>query len=404
MIRPISLFLLLMIVLAGRKTADGMQLSELGLLICLCIVPLCAIVAMRFEKYTKVVPLYATFILLLSLYLAIENFGWKFFLEKQFGTNELLIGSLILLPTILWLLILWWISSPIANRLSWVSHRLRLDVLLLLIPVFLFFMVEEIATGLNFGEDVRSVVELGAFLLLLAFMPFLMTFILSAKQMENYSLRTAIMEVAARARIRNSKVYVWNTHNRIMNAFATGLILQPKLVVLTDKLITRLTPRELLAVTAHEYAHHKYLHTTFLVLTAFVSMRAMSIVFPLLGASNSNNSVQVVQLVLTILAIILVSRQFERQADAYSALEMSKNSDGEITEEGGSALADALGAIAFAQSIKPTVFDLLHGSIASRQQYLLGIIGSKYSAIAVNKRVFWLKLGLAIILVGTFFL
>ncbi|MBT5366313.1 MAG: hypothetical protein HOL14_07290, partial [Phycisphaerae bacterium] len=148
MIRPISLFLVLMLALAGRKTADEMQLSELGLLICLCIVPLCAIVAMRFEKYTKVVQLYATLILLLSLYLAIENFGWKVFLEKQFGTNELLIGSLVLLPTILWLLILWWISSPITNRLSWVSHRLRLDVLLLLIPVFLLFLVEEIATAL----------------------------------------------------------------------------------------------------------------------------------------------------------------------------------------------------------------------------------------------------------------
>ena len=404
MIRPISLFLVLMLALAGRKTADEMQLSELGLLICLCIVPLCAIVAMRFEKYTKVIQLYATLLLFLSLYLAIENFGWKVFLEKQFGTNELLIGSLVLLPTILWLLILWWISSPITNRLSWVSHRLRLDVLLLLIPVFLLFLVEEIATALHFGEDVRSVMELGALLLLLAYMPFVMTFILSAKQMENYSLRTAIMEVAARARIRNSKVFVWNTHNRIMNAFATGLILQPKLLVLTDKLIARLTPRELLAVTAHEYAHHKYWHTTFLVLTAFVSMRVMSIVFPLLGASNSGNLEQVAQLVLTLLAIILVSRQFERQADAYSALEMSKNFGGEITEDGGSALADALGAIAFSQGIKPNAFDLLHGSIASRQRYLFGIIGSKYSAIAVNKRVFWLKLGLAIILVGTFFL
>jgi Zn-dependent protease with chaperone function len=402
MIRPISLFLLLMLVLANREQVKDDGYDSIGIFFCLFVLPFMSILAVRCKRIIKISPLYATFIILLCLYFAINTFSWPQFLEKHFE-NMLFLNKLFwLLPTVIWLLVLWWVTSPVKNKLSWVSHRVRLDILLLMIPVYVLLAVTETAVALNVESDVIALVELVTMVLLVAWMPFFITVILSAKQMDNQELQHSIIEVATHSGIRHTKVFVWNTHQQIMNAFATGMAFQPKVLVMTDKLIARLTTKELLAVTAHEYAHHKYLHTTFLVITAIMTIMVLTIIFPMLGADNSSIVSQVAQLVLIILSIIIVLRQFERQADAYSAFEMSGSvKGGVITLEGESTLSNALGAIAFSQNRDPNAFDLVHRSISSRQRYLHGLVGTTHAELAINKRVIRIKISLIITLIIT---
>jgi Zn-dependent protease with chaperone function len=98
-----------------------------------------------------------------------------------------------------------------------------------------------------------------------------------------------------------------------------------------------------------------------------------------------------------VLAIILVSRIFEKQADAYAAVALSAASGSDsVTPEGASALASALGAIAQTQCINPSRKDLLHGSITSRQRDIQALVGCSFSGIPINKQVFFLKIGLVV--------
>jgi hypothetical protein len=122
----------------------------------------------------------------------------------------------------------------------------------------------------------------------------------------------------------------------------------------------------------------------------------------MLGVDNSSIFSHVAQLILVILTIIIVLRQFERQADAYSAFEMSGSvKGGVVTLEGQSALSNALGAIAFSQNIDPNAFDLVHRSITSRQRYLHGLVGTTHVGLAINNRVVGIKIGLIITLIIT---
>ncbi len=393
MIRPISLFLLIGIFAGNRESNATLQPSLFWLFLLLIIIPLVSLVLVQSLKKLKAMLLFATVAMLVSWLVAVYYFSWS--TSVQTFTQDLsFLGDLfVVLPPIFWLLILWFVTSPIPNRISWVSHRLRLDILLLLIPVFILLTVNNVVVLYGVSTDNVEIIELVAFLLLLAIAPFFITRILSAKPMKNYELSSSISEIGQNAGIRQSKILVWNTHNRIMNALAIGIIFQPKTIVLTDKLIENLTPQELRAVSAHEFGHHKYWHIPFLIITAVSVLIWSNKVFIYMWLDIGGGFVFILQLMLMVLGIIIVSRIFEKQADAYSAVAISKIAGSEcVTESGAISLATALGAIAQTQNIRLDRNDPLHGSISSRQQNLESLVGCDFSAIPINKKVFWIKI------------
>ena len=338
--------------------------------------------------------------MLLSWLVAVYFFSWPTLVHTITQNVLLAEDVLIVFPAIFWLVVLWFVTSPISNRLSWVSHRLRLDVFLLLIPAFFLLAASNIAVLCSVSEENVEIIELLACPILLALAPFFITKILSAKPMKNHELSSSIVNIGRMAGVRQSNILVWNTHNRIMNALAIGIIFQPKTLVLTDKLIANLTHQELRAVTAHEFGHHKYWHIPFLIITTVSVLIWSNKLLSFMGFDIGGGFVFVLQLVLMVSGIILLSRLFERQSDAYAAVAISKASGNDcVTEEGANSLASALSAIAQAQHVSPKRNDPFHGSIASRQRNLESLVGCTFSAIPINKKVLWIKLIICVSLV-----
>ncbi|MBC8201223.1 MAG: M48 family metalloprotease [Planctomycetes bacterium] len=393
MIRPISLFLLLLLIVGNREAAQNVQPNSYWLLFLLCVCPAVAVLIAIIASNTKTSQLLSTIVILISWCIAIYSFQWTSVVRNLTQDVVIVDEALILIPPIFWLCILWWCTSPITNRTSWVSYRLRLDILLLFVPVFFLLVISEVSSKYGTPKEYIELIELAALVALLGLAPFLIAKILPAKEIQNYELRSSIGEVGRRAGVHRSNVLVWNTHGRIMNALAIGIILQPKTIVLTDKLIANLTPTELLAVITHEFGHHKYWHIPFLILTAVTTLICSSRIFMFMGFDMSSEFIFMAELVVMTAAIVFVSKQFERQADAYTAIDMSKmeNSDC-ITTNAAQAMSQALGTIAESQHIALDRNDPLHGSIQKRQEYLHALVGYKLAEIPINTKVKWIKI------------
>jgi Zn-dependent protease with chaperone function len=396
MIRPISLFMLVMVTVATKGYMTGDSPNFIGLVICLLLLPLLSVVAAKCMRCTKITPLFATFAILFSWGASIFVFSWAFLVREYVGEYFILTEFCVLLPAFFWLGVLWFVASPIQNRIAWVSHRFRLDILLLFIPVALLVTISNSISLFGF-EKFDSGIQLVSFFILLSCAPFFVTRILSTKPMKNYQLQCSIIEVGYRSGLRKIRIFVWNTHNRIMNALAIGILFQPKTIVLTDKLIATLSTKELLSVTAHEFGHHKYWHIPCMILTAVTAMLWLDRVYRFMHIELGGAFAMVTQLAGVVLAIVLVSRQFEEQADAYAAVDNSREfGDGCITNEGAMIMASALGTLAQTQNIDMYKNDPLHGSIALRQQRLHALIGCSFSELPINKRVFYIKVFLGV--------
>ena len=66
MIRPISLFMLVMVTVATKGYMTGDSPNFIGLVICLLLLPLLSVVAAKCMRCTKITPLFATFAILFS--------------------------------------------------------------------------------------------------------------------------------------------------------------------------------------------------------------------------------------------------------------------------------------------------------------------------------------------------
>jgi Zn-dependent protease with chaperone function len=400
MIRPISFVLFIILISSNRDEQIVEAVNYLGLVLLLGLVPLVAVSSAWFFVREKKVTFIAACVLLLAWFLSIRYFSLavalQFTTEKHLFLNDVLI----LLPVLFWLSVLWFVTSPIPNRISWVSHRLRLDVLLLMIPLLILIGFSELGSSFGFKEDLVSLIELVGFIVILGFAPFFIGIILPAKPIGNYELNSEIVNIGRRASVQKTKVLVWNTHNRIMSALAIGLIFQPKTIIFTDKLLTNLTKQELFAVAGHEFGHHKYWHLPFLVITTITALVWSSRLFTFLSFDLDESSVLISQVLIVIFAIIVVSRQFEQQADAYSAVDISKSEGSDyVTKEGAAALSSALVSIASTQNYNMNKNDILHGSIVSRTTKLQNLVGCKINELPINKRVVFLKIVLIVLLV-----
>ena len=401
MLRPISLFLLMLLIFANRYNGDSDTLHGVWLCVCLFAIPCVAILVARTLKRSPYSTVVATNAILLSFGVAIVVFSWQTAVRTFIGMPILLDDVLLLLPALFWLLVLWWVTAPIDNKTSYVFHRLRLDVLLLGIPLFILIGVSETASFYNVSDDWMHLVDISALLILLGYAPQFIAWILPAKRMRQNELLEQLVAIGKKAKLHNVKFYVWNTHNRIMNALAFGMAFQSKTIVLTDKLIASLTLKELHAVVAHELAHHKYWHVPFFVVTGASVIIWSTKIFGIFDMESVNSIAFPLQMVCIVGAVVLVSRQFEEQADAYAAVDQStQGGSAVITEDGVRAMCSALTAIADVHSIPLDKNDPMHRSISARQKNLASIVGMECAQLPINKKVLWVKVTLLATLIG----
>ena len=146
-------------------------------------------------------------------------------------------------------------------------------------------------------------------------------------------LKNNIGQVLQRAKIKVSRVYLWHSNNRLVNAAVSGILPWMRYLLVTDGLIQRLNPDEIKAVVAHEAAHIRHRH----LLLAMVSLGLpFGFSFLLLHVQQDLQlSLSVAQQCLVVALVFaawvlfqrMLSRLMEHQADIEACLILGHQDD-----------------------------------------------------------------------------
>lgn len=240
---------------------------------------------------------------LLSLFLlfglALYVLGWGWAVQemcKVGATNWILPGAefVVLSPIVLSLILSWCFfydaerafhdtAHPLLNlrpywsRWGYVSFHLRQYLALVFVPVFLLVVMLGILRTWP-GVFDSGWLQLATPLLLvvmIAFLPWILRLVLGLRTLPRGELRDRLHTVARRLRFRCSDIMLWNTHNGVANALVVGIVPWLRYVVLSDRLLSELTPEEVEAVFGHEAGHVKHQHMPYYLTFFFLSMAVL---------------------------------------------------------------------------------------------------------------------------------
>jgi STE24 endopeptidase len=382
--------------------------------------------------------------------LGVTVFGWLDLVRSVTGDLVFVDEFVALLPALLGLSATWWIYYPVERRLrdallirrmdeglpvypllgrmSYVLLQVRLQLLLLLVPVLLIMLCREAATALvpRFTEMssvafVTEMATLGSAALVFVLSPLLARVLLDVRPMAAGELRDELLEVCRRHRVKMRELLVWNTNGSMINAAVMGLISPLRYVLITDALIETLWQEQVRAVMAHEIGHVKRHHMPWLIaclLASFIitlelldrSVRGLGV-----DAWATNQDMAdwmslgfgVTHLILGLLLFGWVCRRFERQADTFAVQHLSgmgtigkDETPPLVTEEAGRAMRGALESIAMMNTVDRHRRSWRHGSIAWRQNYLKSIVGRPVDRLPIDRLMRWIKVCTACVLLG----
>lgn len=241
-------------------------------------------------------------------------------------------------------------------------------------------------------------VEILGLLLVFALIPPLLVRIWDTVPLRSGGLLERLSAMARAHRVGVRAFLVWRTSGLMLNGAAIGLIRPLRYVVLTDALLDRLTPMEVEAVAAHEIGHIRHRHTPWLAGSVVgsvllfgtpVGWAAMLFQPGTLWGDVAFGGGIALTLVLTLAALGMVSRRFERQADAFAARHLSGDRRGggavEISAASALAMSTALSRVAEAHDIiidRPT---FRHGSIRRRMRSLSDAVGLRSDRLPADR-------------------
>lgn len=276
------------------------------------------------------------------------------------------------------------------------TQRLREDVLLILSPLLAIYGASEVVEwigrllpGWLWSPAIAAVAGLAAVVVVLTLSPLLLRRVLPTTPMTAGVLRDSLEGVWRGHGVRVSKVLVWLTDGGTANALVMGPLPRLRYVVFTDALLERLPSDELEAVAAHEVAHLRLGHQVWMLGAVLGAVGtagggaalAMSPVIErwpgLAGIAELASGGVTIAAAVAVLG--LVSRTFERQADAFAAKHLSGFRRGgaavPIDETAAATSARALASVARINGMNPERPTYRHGSINGRRRRLLAIAG-----------------------------
>ncbi len=364
--------------------------------------------------------------------------------------DPILIDELIvILPTLLGLMGVWWAYYPIERRVReavllrrldegqpvfalpsrwrYVLVQLRVQILLMLVPLLLILTLAETIEkvlepwrGEAWYGAAETVTTMAAGLSVFVFAPLLVRWLLDAAPLPAGPTREALMNVCRAHRVRVRGLLLWQTGGSMINAAVMGLIGRLRYVLLTDALLELMRPSELEAVMAHEIGHVRCAHMPWMVGALLGSM--MATIWLLIGllsgitliwpefASEERTWLETAESV-AVVAIALasfgwISRRFERQADTFAVQHLSAHQSPEadtaaadlVTERAVATMRHALGRIAVLNAVPPTRRSWRHGSIRWRQVYLETLVGKPLDGLAIDRQIRWIKRLIALVL------
>lgn len=215
-------------------------------------------------------------------------------------------------------------------------------------------------------------------------------------------LRTDLLALCERHRVRIREILVWRTDGALINAAVLGLAPWLRYILITDALLERLPREQVDAVMAHEVAHIRRRHLPWLLVCLIASLLVIALALtPLEGAlaglGTAGSAVEgAILLIGAGLVFGLVSRRFEWQADAFAAADLSVAVLGadatRVTDEAAGTMSRALGAVAALNHVPPGRFSFRHGSIDSRRARLARLVGRPVNGLWIDRQVRLIKL------------
>lgn len=277
-----------------------------------------------------------------------------------------------------------------------------------------------------------------------AFLPLVIRPLLGLKRLPAGPVRERLEVTARRLGVRFTDLLLWPTRGQTANAMVIGVIPWARYVIFTDRLLDGLEPDELDAVFGHEAGHARYGHLPYYMLFLMLSGGAVSMVAFLLHTLLQAYGVGVeipvsweplapligiaVLLVYLFVVFGLLSRVCERQADIFGSRAGScgdpacsgHDADTVFVPRGRGLCPTGLRAMVRALEkvlvlngwdAGPTRGNLVqrgigwvrawqHGPMTARIDYLLGLIDHPERADRHDRRAFWFRVLLLVLLLG----
>lgn len=177
--------------------------------------------------------------------------------------------------------------DPFIPKWDFLTLQARHNLLLVVPPTCLWLLHQIVAyfmPGLADNQALLPLFGIAMLTLALIGVPFLLRVFLGLRPLPAGPLRQRLEGTSARLGFRCSDILVWDTRQTMANAMISGFLPWARYIVLTDRLITELTPEEVEAVFGHEVGHVKHHHLLTYVLFCLLSLFTLAGVIEVGGA------------------------------------------------------------------------------------------------------------------------
>lgn len=318
------------------------------------------------------------------------GFGYAEWVEGLSISRSSMAGraALLLVPGLSMVGLLWWVDHQFGVTHAFIERgwrragaellaMFRLQAAWLILPVLLLLLLLDVVTAIpgigSMGGG--AIVAATAFLAVLAGLPLLVRRIWKMEPLQRDSEHAELLQIPAAAGFRHLPAYRWDTGGRACNAMIAGFIPRCRLMVLSDRLLDRLTTAEVSMIVLHELAHLRRWHVPIRMTVITPAWGLIAIASNMLPDADWVNPVTtLVSVLLTLVLLRWVSHQTELDADRVAcrlAVEIADRSGTvpQTMREAAIVLADALLAVT-ADHPAARRETWLHPSVACRGERL----------------------------------
>lgn len=316
-------------------------------------------------------------------------------------------------------------QTPTWGLWSYLDFQVRHHLLVVAIPLLVILFCANLTRG--FERELRELTGLlwmpdlllGASALgVFTMAPTILTKVWRTSPLPEGALRDRLDSLCDRINLRCRDILIWKTDGLMINAAVMGLWAPVRYVLLSDALLSSMSPEQVEAVFGHEAGHVHHRHIPNFLIFALVGWLTVSALMELLAQLAisgmwplSSFTVQLVGVIVTIaywaIGFGWVSRRFERQADLFGArcvapqsrsgcvtpcsvhLDKPSEMTGEsaVCATGAAIFASALDRVAVLNGIPHEERSWRHSSIGSRIRFLTSLANDPGRAMRFERLV-----------------